>query len=109
VRHPEDTFFGVQFHPVSPQAIERNVQIVDQVVHLPSFYNYVIYIRHNGPPDVVSENVLHTSLIRSARISKAKWHRDVVKHVEWCDEGSCELIGLLHLYLVVPGIGIKET
>jgi hypothetical protein len=51
----------------------------------------------------------HTSLIRSARVSEAKWHRHVAEHAERCDEGSCELIGLLHLYLVVPGIGIKET
>jgi hypothetical protein len=83
--------------------------VVDQVVCLPGFYDYVIYVRLNGPPDVVSENMLHTSLIHSARVSKTKWHRHVAKHAEWCHEGSCELIGLLHLYLVVPGIGIKET
>jgi hypothetical protein len=108
-RHPEDAFFGVRFHPVSPQAIERNAQIVDQVVRLPCFYDYVIYIRLNGLPDVVSENVLHTSLIRSTCVSEAKWHHHIAKHAELCDEGSRELIGLLHLYLVVPGIGIKET
>jgi hypothetical protein len=62
----------------------------------------------NGPPDVVSENVLHTSLVRSARVSEAKWHRYVAKHSKRRDEGSCELIRL-HLYLLVPGIGIKET
>jgi hypothetical protein len=75
------------------------VQIIDQVARLPGFYDYVIYICLNGLPDVVSENVLHTSLIRNARVSEAKW----------CDEGSCELVGLLHLYLVVPKIGIKEA
>jgi hypothetical protein len=58
---------------------------------------------------VVSENVLHTPLVRSARISEAKWHHYVAKHAEWRDKGSRELIGLLHLYLVAPGIGIKET
>jgi hypothetical protein len=65
-QHPEDAFFGVQFHPVSPQAIERDAQIINQVVRLPGFYDYVVYVRLNGPPDVVSENVLHTSLVRSA-------------------------------------------
>jgi hypothetical protein len=50
------------------------MQIVDQVVRLPGFHDYVIYVRLNSPPDVVSENVLHTSLIRSARVSEAKWH-----------------------------------
>jgi hypothetical protein len=58
---------------------------------------------------VVPENVLHTSLVRSARISKAEWHCYVAKHAEWCDERGRELIGFLHLYLVVTGIGIKET
>jgi hypothetical protein len=58
---------------------------------------------------VVSENVLHTPLERSARILEAKRHRYVAEHSERRDEGGRELIGLLHLYLVVPGIGIKET
>jgi hypothetical protein len=60
-------------------------------------------------PDVVSDNVLHTSSARSAHVSEAKWHRYVARHAEWRVEGSRELIGLLDLYLVVPGIGIKET
>jgi hypothetical protein len=108
-RHPEDALFGVEFHPVSPQAIERGAKIVNQVVRLHGFYDYVIYVRHNGPPDVVSENVLHTSLVHSARVSEAKWYCYVAKHAEWRDEGGRELIRLLHHYLVVPGIGIKET
>jgi hypothetical protein len=41
-----------------------------------------VYVSLNGPPDVVSEDVLHTSLVRSARISEAKWHRYVAKHSE---------------------------
>jgi hypothetical protein len=58
---------------------------------------------------VVSENMLHTPLVHSTRVSGAKWHRYVVEHLEWRDEGGHKLVGLLHLYLVVPGIGIKET
>jgi hypothetical protein len=58
---------------------------------------------------VVPENVLHTSLVHSARVPKTKWHCYVAKHAEWHDERGCELIGLLHLYLVVARIGIKET
>jgi hypothetical protein len=108
-RHPENALFGVEFYPVSPQAIEHGAKIVNQVVCLHGFYDYVVYVRHNGPPDVVSENVLHTSLVHSARVSEAKWYSYVAKHAEWRDEGGRELIILLHLYLVVPGIGIKET
>jgi hypothetical protein len=58
---------------------------------------------------VVPENVLHTSLVRSARVPNTKWHPYVAKHAEWHDERGRELIGLLHLYLVVARIGIKET
>jgi hypothetical protein len=58
---------------------------------------------------VVSEDVLHTSLIRCTCVSEAERHRYVAKHPKRRDEGGRELVGLLHLYLVVPGIGIKET
>jgi hypothetical protein len=58
---------------------------------------------------VVSEDVLHASLVCSARISEAKWHRYIAEHPKRHDEGSRELVGLFHLYLVVPRIGIKET
>jgi hypothetical protein len=60
-------------------------------------------------PDVVSEDVLHTPLVRRACVSEAKWHRDVAVHPEWRDERSRKLVGLLHFDLVVPGVGIKET
>jgi hypothetical protein len=78
--------------------------------HLPSSrHDDVVFIRLNGSPDVVPKNVLHALLVRSARISEAKWHRYIAKHPEWRDEGGRELIKLLHLSLVVPRIGIKET
>jgi hypothetical protein len=85
------------------------VQVINQVIRLPGFHDYVVYVRLNSPPDVVSENVLHAPLVRSTRVSEAKWHCYVAEHVEWCDKGGRELIGLLHLYLVVPRIGIKEA
>jgi hypothetical protein len=73
------------------------------------FHDYVVYVSLNGSPDVVSEDVLHTSLVCSARVSEAKRHRHVAEHSERRDERSRKLVGLLHLYLVVPGMGIKET
>jgi hypothetical protein len=85
------------------------VQVANQVIRLPGFHDYVVYVSLTSPPDVVSEDVLHASLARSACVSKAKWHRYVAVHSEWRDERSRELVGLFHLYLVVPGIGIKET
>jgi hypothetical protein len=47
---------------------------------------YVVYVSLNGSPDVVSEDVLHTSLVRSARISEAERHRHIAEHSEWRDE-----------------------
>jgi hypothetical protein len=85
------------------------VKVANQAVHLPGFYDYIIYVSFNGLPDVVSEDVLHTSLVCYAHVSEAEWHRYVAVHPERHDERSRELVGLLHFYLVVPGIGIKET
>jgi hypothetical protein len=73
------------------------------------FYDDVVYVRVDGPPDVVSENVLHATLVRCTRVPEAEWHRDVAKHPERRDQRSRELVGLLHLYLVIPGVGIKEA
>jgi hypothetical protein len=93
----------------TPKTVECDAQVVNQVVCLSVLYNYVINVCLNGPPDVVSEDVLHTSLVCSARISETKRHHHVVEQPKRCDEGSHELVGSLHLYMVVPGIGIKET
>jgi hypothetical protein len=58
---------------------------------------------------VVSKDVLHTSLVRGACVSKAKRHHYVAEHPKQRDVGGRELVGLLHLYLVEPKIGIEET
>jgi hypothetical protein len=34
--------------------------------------DYVVYVSLNGSPDVVSENMLHTLLVCSARVPEAK-------------------------------------
>jgi hypothetical protein len=85
------------------------VKVANQVVRLPGFYDYIVYVCLNGPPDVISENVLHTSLVCCARVSETKQHCYVAVHPERHNERSRELVGLLHFYLVVPGISIKET
>jgi hypothetical protein len=55
-------------------------------VRLSSFYDYIVYVRLNGSPDVVSEGVLHIPLVRRARISEAERHRNVTVHPEQHDE-----------------------
>jgi hypothetical protein len=73
------------------------------------FYDNVINIRLDRSPDVVSENVLHAALVCRTHVSEAKWHRDVAEHPKRRDERSRKLVGLLHLYLMIPGVGIKEA
>jgi hypothetical protein len=109
LQHYEDALLGVQLYPVGSQAIERYAPVANQVVRLPGFHDYVVYVSLNGLPHVVSKDVLHTSLVRSACVSKAKWHCYVAVHSKRRDERSRELVVLFHLYLVVPGIGIKES
>jgi hypothetical protein len=58
---------------------------------------------------VISENMLHTSLVCSTRVLETKRHCYVAIHPERRNERSRELVGLLHFYLVVPRIGMKET
>jgi hypothetical protein len=108
-RHSEDALLGVQLYPAGSQAIECHAQVTNQVIRLPGLHDYVIYVSLNSSPDVVSEDVMHTSLVCSARVSEAKRHCYVAEHSKWRDERSRELVRLFHLYLVVPGIGIKET
>jgi hypothetical protein len=62
------------------------VEVVNQVVRLPGFHDYVVYVHLNGSPDVVSEDMLHTSLVSSTCISEAERHRHVAIHLEWRDE-----------------------
>jgi hypothetical protein len=62
------------------------VQVVNQVVRLPGLYNDVIYVSLNGSPDVISKNVLHTSLLCSIRVPETERHRYVAVHSEWRDE-----------------------
>jgi hypothetical protein len=90
-------------------AAERDAKVANQVVRLPGFYDDVVHIRLDRSPDVISKNVLHAALIRYTRVSEAERHRDVIEHPERRDERSRELVGLLHLYLVIPGVDIKEA
>ena len=84
-------------------------KIVHQVVRLPGFYYDIVDVCLNGSPDVIPENVEHTSLVCRPGVSETEWHRHVAEHTEWRDEGGRELVGLLHLDLVETGVRIKEA
>jgi hypothetical protein len=86
LRHSEDALLGIELYPIGSQAVEYHAQIVNQVVRLPGLYDYVVYVSLNGSTDVVSENVLHASLVCSDRIPEDERPRYVVEHSEWRDE-----------------------
>jgi hypothetical protein len=85
-RHFEDALLRVQLYPVGSQAIECHAQVVNQVVRLPGLYDYIIYVSLNGSPDVIPENVLHTSLVCSAHVLETEHHHYVAIHPEGSDE-----------------------
>ena len=85
-RNSEHALLEVEFHPLSPKAIERDPEIGYQVVRLPGFHNDVVDIHLYGPPDMVFKHVEHTSLVCSSGVSKAKWHRHVAVHTKRIDE-----------------------
>jgi hypothetical protein len=62
------------------------VKVANQVVRLPGFHDYIVYVCLNGSPDVIPENVLHTSLVCSARVSETEQHCYVAIHPELRDE-----------------------
>jgi hypothetical protein len=54
-----------------------DAEVANQVVCLPGFHDYVIYVRLDSPADMVSENVLHAPLVRCTRVPEAERYRDV--------------------------------
>jgi hypothetical protein len=84
---PKTHFSGFNFTLLARrQLTECDAEVANQVVRLPGFYYYIVYVRLNGPPDVVSEDVLHTPLVCCACVSEAERHRDVAVHPERRDE-----------------------
>jgi hypothetical protein len=72
---PKTHFSGFSFTLLARRQ-SNDVRVINQVIHLSGLYDYVVYICLNG----------HTSLVCSARISEAKWHRYIAEHSEQRDE-----------------------
>ena len=57
------------------------------MVILPNaFYQYVIYVDLNVPPNLMCEHLVHQPLIRSTRVLKSKRHYFVVEKTLASDE-----------------------
>jgi hypothetical protein len=55
-------FSGFSFTPLARRQSNATRRSLKKVVRLPGLYDYVVYVSLNGSPDVIPENVLHTSV-----------------------------------------------
>ena len=56
------------------------------VILLNAFYQYVIYVDLNVPPNLMCEHLVHQPLIRSTHVLKSKRHYFVVEKTLASDE-----------------------
>jgi hypothetical protein len=98
----------MRLHVVSAQAAKFDLDVVDQLTPLLGFDDNIVYICLDRRPYVFSENMEHAPLVRRPNISKYEGHGHVTIHTKEGDERSRELVRLLHFYLMVAGISIKE-
>jgi hypothetical protein len=80
---PKTHFLGFNFTPLArrqPNAMRRSL------TRSSAFLVFTTISSMYVAPDVISENVLHTSLVCSARVSETEWHCYVTIHPERRDE-----------------------
>jgi hypothetical protein len=99
-------FSGLSLMFFCPEAFERNVEVVYQIIGLFGLDNDVIDVSLDGWSDVFPKNKLHASLVRSPCIPETERHSNVATHAEWGNERSRELVRLFHFDLVVAEVCI---
>jgi hypothetical protein len=73
-----------------------------------SFDHDVIDLGLDHFADVITEHVVHASLVCGTSIPQTEGHGSVAIHAIRGDERSSELVGLFHLDLVIAEVGVKE-
>ena len=106
---PKDTFLGVELDDVLPELPEGLLQVSHKLVGMLGLDYDVIYVSLNGPPNEVSKAFGHATLVHSPSILESEQHRNVAERSKRGDERGCELVGLFHHDLMVPGVCIKEA
>jgi hypothetical protein len=86
LRNAKDAFLRIELDVFCPEAFERNVKVVYQIVGLFGLDNDVIDVSLDGWSDVFPKNVLHASLVRCPCVSESEGHRNVAIHAEWGNE-----------------------
>jgi hypothetical protein len=82
----KDTFLRVELDVFRLEAIERDIEVVNQIVDFLGFDYDVVNVGLNGWPYVFPENVLHASLIHSPHVLEIEGLSNVAIHAERGDE-----------------------
>jgi hypothetical protein len=106
-RNPENAFFRVKPDPVRTKSGKHLLEVGYELVGLLGFHHDVIDVCLNGLLDEVAKTFDHAALVGCAGILQAERHRNITIQAERGDEGSRELVGLLHHDLVIPRVGVK--
>jgi hypothetical protein len=105
---PEDTLLGIEFHALRSQTLECRFKVREKVGGFPRLDYDVIDVSLDRSADVLSEHVVHAPLVCRTGIPQTKWHSSIAVHAKKCDKRSRELVGLFHLDLVIPLVGVEE-
>jgi hypothetical protein len=88
---------------------EGTLEIVDQGVSLPSFYNYIIDVGFDQIIlDLISKALLDSMLVRGPHVLKPERHSHVAVGAKWCNEGCLNLIILVKSDLVITRVAIEK-
>ena len=80
------------------------------MIFLPlAFYQHVVYIDLDIPPNLLREHFVHESLVRCACVLQAEGHHLVTEEALAGYERCFLLIGFMHSDLVVPRENIHEA
>jgi hypothetical protein len=88
---------------------EGALEVIDQGVSLPGFYNHIIGVGFDQIVlNFISKAVLDSALIRGPRVFKPKRHSHVAVGNKWCDERRLDLIILVEGDLVITRVAIEK-
>ena len=77
--HLECTHTRIEFHVVGAKGVKYFLKVLQMVVLPTAFYQHVVDVDLNIPPDLVREHLLHEPLIRRAYVLKAEQHHFVTE------------------------------
>jgi hypothetical protein len=88
---------------------EGTLEIVDQGVSLPGFYDYIINVGFDQVIlDLISKALLDITLVRDPRVLKPERYSRVAVGTKRCNKGCFDLIVLVESNLVMTRVAIEK-